>query len=215
VRRSSRATVVLAAAAASVLLLVTASRPWLYVTLTDALSPQRSLAVTGARAAPVVPALALVALASAGALTVARRIGRVAALVAVGAAGVGAAVAIVWALADPAGAARAAVAEATGVTAASVALPAADTEVSAWPWLALGSAVAVLLVAGWGWTARAAWPTTRRFDAGSPADARREDHPGDAWDALSRGDDPTRDADETTRDGGGPVPRRAQPGLTE
>jgi uncharacterized membrane protein (TIGR02234 family) len=203
IRRTGRSTVVLASAVASVLLLVASTRPWLSVTLSDALAGDRSLDVPGSRAAPVVPALALVALASTGALTIARRAGQVVALLAVAIAGLGAAAALVWVLADPGGAARAAVAEATGVTADSVTAGTASAVLTPWPVVALILAVALVAVAAWAWMVRRSWSSTQRFESALAATAASteaasterepEPHPADTWEALSRGEDPTRD----------------------
>lgn len=119
-RLPGRAAVVLLAAALAVSLLAVSTRTWLNADLADPLTGQSTVPVPGSTAAAVVPALALVALAAAGALTISRRVGRVVALVLIALAAVGAGAAALGVLGDPQAAARAAVAEATGLTAGSV-----------------------------------------------------------------------------------------------
>jgi hypothetical protein len=149
------------------------------------------VAAPGDRAAPVAPALALVAAAAAVAVLVTGRVGRRVAAVVLLLAGIGACVAVAGVVLAPADAVAGALATTTG-RAGPVAGP--PPAVTAWVW---GALAAALLVVGAGLAAvlrAGSWPAPgRRFEA-APAGAPSAG-PGDtigAWDALSRGDDPTR-----------------------
>jgi hypothetical protein len=208
-RLRSRGAVVALAAGLAVLLLAVGTRTWLTAQVADPLAGAGHVDVSGGRAAPLVPALALVALAAGGALTIARRIGQVIVLTALALAGAGAALAAGRVLTDPVSAARPAVAEATGLTTASVTASTASVAMSAWPVVAVVLAALIVAVAVLGWTARGGWQVGRRFEraaaqgeaaaddadpAAPPAGGTEGSTPAttaDDWDALSRGDDPT------------------------
>jgi hypothetical protein len=212
---------VVLAAGLAVLLLAVGTRTWLTAQVTDPLAGAGHVDISGGRSAPLVPALALVALASGGALTIARRIGQIVVLIALALAGAGAALAAVRVVTDPVTAARPAVAEATGLTTASVTASTASVSMSAWPVVAAVLGALILGVAVLGWTARRGWQVGRRFErdatasdgatvaeaGGTPSAPRRPEDStpaaaADDWDALTRGDDPTsgpgggRDSDE-------------------
>jgi uncharacterized membrane protein (TIGR02234 family) len=195
VRSRQRLVCVLGVLAGAGLALLAAGRPWVTQTVTD-VPGVRALTATGAQAAPGVAALALVAAAGAVVLLIA---GRLAARLAGGVvvlAGIGIVASAAVVVADPRSAAAAAVPGVTGRT-GPLADPAAA---SAWVWVAI---VAGVLVAAGGALAvarGAAWSVRgRRFDQPSSgvAGGRRRDSaagagdPVTAWDALSRGDDPT------------------------
>jgi hypothetical protein len=95
--------------------------------------------VTGSSAAPLAPALALVALAAAGALTIARPRARLFVLVLLAVAGLGVAAAALRVVADPFAAARAGLGAATGLTPASVG--GLDVTVAATAWPVVGAAL--------------------------------------------------------------------------
>lgn len=189
-----RRTVVLAALAAGVLVLAATGRTWVTATgLEGSVVPSDT--ASGGRVSPVGTALALVVMAAALALTTARRAGTVIVGLVMAVSGAVIASTAVTAALDPAAAAAGAVAEVTGTTA-----PAAGYAVSAWPWVsALGGLLALALgvlalVAGRGWA------RSRRYEAPSAepvGDAVVEDRRRgtvdrmDAWDELSRGEDPT------------------------
>jgi uncharacterized membrane protein (TIGR02234 family) len=155
---------------------------------------------------PVVPALALVAAAAAVALLVTGRLGRYLAAGVLLLAGAGAGAAVVWVLAAPGDAVAGAVSAASGRSGAVAGPPAT---VGAWAWA--GLAAAVLLLGGGAVAVLRAptWPSPgRRFDApargtaaprgagtgtaGSvPGPVRGQGDSIGAWDALSRGEDPT------------------------
>jgi uncharacterized membrane protein (TIGR02234 family) len=177
------AVLVLAGAALAVL---AASRDWVTQQVTDVPGVERVTA-SGGQAAPAVQALAVVAGAVAVVLLIAGRlVTRLAGIVAV-LAGAGIVAAAVAVAADPRQAAAAAVPAATGRAGPL----AGAASLSAWIWLALlGGLVVVaggLLAAVRG--GRWAVPG-RRFETGTRA-ADGDDAVA-AWDALSRGEDPTR-----------------------
>jgi uncharacterized membrane protein (TIGR02234 family) len=193
----SRLLSALVALAGAGLLVVTAGRPWVSRIVTD-VPGVTQVTASGDRAAPAAPALALVAAAAAAAVLVTGRWGRRVAAVVLLLAGIGALAAVAAVVLAPADAVAGVVAAATGRTGPVAGPPPA---VTGWVWLALAAA---LLVAGGGLAAvlrAGSWPAPgRRFEAARagaprPADAPRADGKDDAigaWDALSRGDDPTR-----------------------
>jgi uncharacterized membrane protein (TIGR02234 family) len=210
-----------AVAAGAALMLVAVSRPWAHAVLQDPLAGRLAVDATGRQAAPVVAAVALVALAGAVAVLTLRTVGRFVAgllLVLLGGAAVAAAVAVVR---TPSAALRSVVSDTTGR--AGDAVPMAQQ--TPWPWVAaagallvlLGGAVAVARARRWSGlsgrydapSAAGAVTPSRRSDAPEGTDAGRPapDVPGadggghdpaedtapaaDPWDRLSRGEDPT------------------------
>lgn len=169
------------------LTLLSTSRTWVNASLDDPVVGRVVVAASGRQAAPVVPAIALVALAGGVALLLARVIGRRVTgllLVLAGAAGVAATVSLQRV---PTSGVADLVTKAVGVSGSS---PTA-VDVTFWPWLALvgcvltaaGGAVAVLRAGGWS-------APRGRYEA--PGTAESEPAEADAtWDALSRGEDPT------------------------
>lgn len=199
-----RRTAVLSALATGALVLFAAGRTWVVATgLSGGLAAEAT--TSGAAAAPVVPAMALVVMAGALALTTARRIGAVAAGILMGLAGLLGAGAAAAAALDPLRTAAAAVSDATGTTAA-----AQSYTVTAWPWVAVVGGVLAALCGVAAALSGRGWSTARRYEkaaaaggtgsgpeaprAGasrrSEAERRRVDQM-DAWDELSRGNDPT------------------------
>lgn len=188
-------------------LLAISAAPWLLVPVSTAIA-ETTVSVPGSTAVPAAPASALVVLAGGLAVAIAGRVARVVAAVAVAGAGLLAAVAAVRFVADPAAAALAASAEATGLREL-----AGTPSVTPWPLVAAGlgglAALAAVTVA----FASRRWESGaggRRFERAVPdggassgetpggASAGTEAEPVDVrtramddWDALSRGDDPT------------------------
>ncbi|GEL93461.1 Trp biosynthesis-associated membrane protein [Cellulomonas composti] len=168
---------------------------WLTAHGTSALAGDVTVRVPGSHAAPAIVGAAFVLAAAAAALALVGRIGRwVVAVVVVGA-GVLVVAGAVGVLADPGGAAAGAVADATGV-----AHVVGDVEVSVWPWVAAVLGLVTVVCGGWLVRASRAWAGSGRHDvdaggAGGTADAAHASAPVDderaAWDALSRGDDPS------------------------
>ena len=192
------------------LLAVTAA-PWLLVPVSTAIA-EATVSVPGSAAVPAAPASALVVLAGGLAVAIAGRVARLVAAVAVAGAGLLAAGAALRFAADPAAAAIAASAEATGLRELAGA-----PSVTPWPLVAAGLgglaalAAVTVAIASRGWASGAGG---RRFERAVPdggassgetagmtaggARAGTEAEPLDArtramddWDALSRGDDPT------------------------
>jgi uncharacterized membrane protein (TIGR02234 family) len=191
--RRERLFAVVVVLAGAGLVLLAATRDWVSQQVTGVPGVVR-LSAPGAQAAPAVTALAVVAGAAAIMLLLAGRLvsrlaGTVAAL-----AGAGVVASVIGVLADPRGAAASAVPGATGRAGP---LPGAATA-SPWVWLAL---VGGLLVVAGGLVAAVRggrWSVPgRRFEtgtdpAGGPAGPRAAgEDPVAAWDALSRGEDPT------------------------
>jgi uncharacterized membrane protein (TIGR02234 family) len=195
-----RRTAVLWAIATGALVLGAGAQTWIQATGLAGL-PGTVVTTTGNQAAAVVPAMALVGMASGIALSMARRVGRVVTAVLLVLAGAATGWASVNAALSPADAARVQVANATGITA-----DAGSYSVTAWPWatLAAGMLLAAcgiaVLLAGRGWR------DNRRYDApAAAADGTATATAGadtgagatgpideiDAWDDLSRGEDPT------------------------
>ena len=205
-----------AVAAGAALMLLAVTRTWAHAVVQDTLVGRLSVDATGRQAAPVVAAVALVALAGAVAVLTLRTVGRfVAGLLLVLLAGAAAAAAL-GVLRTPSAALQSVLTETTGRS--GDALPVAQE--TSWPWVAVAGAVLVL-VGGAVAVARARrWsglsakydapvtvgaPPTRRPprpagpDVGEPgADVPAEvggetdtSAEADPWDRLSRGEDPT------------------------
>lgn len=206
-RRRERLLVGLAVALGAALMLLAVSRPWAHAVVDDPLAGRLSVEATGRQAAPVVAAVALVALAGAVALLTLRTVGRVVAgllLVLSGAAAAAAAVAVER---TPSDALRSVIAGATGRS--GEALPVAHQ--TAWPWVAVVGAVLVLVGGAAGVARARTWSgdagLSGRYDspvrATAPTSGGRADEPQgpdersagsdvpDPWDRLSRGEDPT------------------------
>lgn len=146
---------------------------------------------TGTQVAPQAGAAALVLLACAGAVALVGRGGRLAVAVVTGGAGVLVTTAAVGVLARPAGAVRGAVADATGVTAQDV-----SATTGAAPVVAVVVGVLVVVLAVTLGRARGAWHvhSSRHERPGRSVTGATPAGPDDeraAWDALSRGDDPS------------------------
>jgi hypothetical protein len=190
--------------------LAAAAPTWSRTTGATALDPQVEVVVSGTDAAPGVSAAALVLVAAALALGLVGRVGRWVVLTVAAASGVVTTVAALGVALDPEPSARSAVADATGVTELT-----APVELTAAPWVAAALGVLTVLAVAWvavgsrSW-ARAGTRHERATAAGAPgtegggvvvepdpAAVPRDpaaaddltDH--DAWDALSRGEDPT------------------------
>ena len=188
-RRRPRTGLVLVGAGA-VLLLVAAGRPWLHVVLDRPPPlPAAGREVTGADVLAWLRPVALLGLAGVPALLAARRAGRVLVGLLLVAAGLVAAVRCT--------------ALATGGTPALLARSGgaggvAQADATAWPLLAAAGglvlaagAVAVLLSGrSGGLSARYEAPAAREVPPAATTDARGGE--AAAWDALDRGDDPTR-----------------------
>lgn len=215
--RATRSRTVLLLVALAALVVVAGALPWTRAEVAGALAGGGEVVANGGAAAPLVPALGLVALAGAAAASTTRRVGTVVALVAVALAGAGVLAGSALVLADPLAATTAEVGAVLGVTAGSVRAGDADVAATAWPVVTLVLGVLLAAAAAAGAVVSPRWARDRRHEvvaagAGSdgddaapaaPADpaaerVRRRGEAFDAWDALSRGEDPT---------GGGAGPR--------
>ncbi|WP_298460029.1 Trp biosynthesis-associated membrane protein [uncultured Cellulomonas sp.] len=180
--------VVLALALAS---LVSGVPVWLRTAGSTALEPVVPVAVTGTQAAPGVPAAALVLLAAGIAIGLAGPVGRWVVTGVVLLAGLLQLASAVSVTADPEPIARTVVAGATGVGTLT-----APVVITAWPWVAAAVGVAVMVVGLWlGATSRSWSRPSARHDAArggrSEGTAAVPDDDQAAWDALTRGHDPT------------------------
>lgn len=175
---------------------LTALPTWFTARGAEALHGTVDVTVAGTDAAPGVLAAALVLAASGVAVALVGRLGRWVVAVVVAAAGVLVVASSLAAVRDPAAAVHEAVAQATGVGHLV-----GGIATSAWPWLAVAAGVLDALAGVWLVRVSRAWAgPSRRHEAapdaaqGARAAAPDDTQPADgrtAWDALSRGDDPT------------------------
>ena len=215
----SRRAAVLGGLVAAGALAGTTRATWVQATAPDLAGTAQNVAVGGADAAPAVLALALAALAAALATSLSSRWVRFLTGPVLIAAGLGAGLASLPPLRDPAAAAGSAVAESTGVVGAEVA-----ADATSWPLIALVPALAVIatgvivLIAGGSWPVGSRYRSAAVTTAADPAE-----DPAAAWDALTRGEDPslagpdededapragTDPADAPGADGAGTPPQR-------
>jgi hypothetical protein len=192
----------------------TGSPTWVTTTVATALEPEVAVAAAGTSAAPGVGAGALVLLAAGIACALTGRVARYVALLVAAAAGVLVVVSTLVVVGDPTPAATAAASATSGVTELT-----SPVTLTAWPWAAVATGVLAVVVAAWGAIAARGWTATsgrhERADAAASGAATTgtstgttttstsaaddgtavgpddEIDPHDAWDALSRGDDPT------------------------
>jgi len=187
----------------SVAVLACTSRPWVEAALGPraGVSALTSLEVLGAQAAPLVTSTALVVLACAGALTVAGPRTQRLVLLLAAAASSGVVLGSVGVFQDPAASARPALAAAASLTPGSLGAAAIEADSTGWVWTTALLGALLVLLNGWALVARRSWPGSRRFEqqpAPTSASASRTQPAAErggtaaAWDALTRGEDPTR-----------------------
>ena len=179
--RGRAAAVVLLAAVVTALVAVPT---WLTAYGSSALELDVPVEIAGTRAAPGLVAAALVLAAAGAALALVGRAGRWVVAVVVAGAGVLVVASSVGVLLDPSAAAVAAVAEATGVGRVS-----GEVEVGPWPWFAVVVGAASVALAPWLLRVSRTWSGSRRHEVAQATTAPDDERA--AWDALSRGDDPT------------------------
>jgi uncharacterized membrane protein (TIGR02234 family) len=197
---------ILGVLAASTLALVAWSQTWGTVTGSVPGGAEQQIVVTGAEAAPAVTALALAGFALAGALTIAGPIIRIVLGILQLLLGFSVGLAAWLALTDFAAASASAIVAATGLAGRSAQDSVTDPILTVWPWVALGAAVLMFLAGLVVILTSRSWPgsgsrSRSRFEpvtgtgsatTGSPApDADATDSAVDAWDGLTRGNDPT------------------------
>jgi uncharacterized membrane protein (TIGR02234 family) len=182
------------------LALLSWSQTWFTAVLVDGASSSASatLEVGGPAASPALSALALAGLALAGALAIAGPVIRIVLGLLSAVLGGCIVLAASLSIADPVAAVSSSVAEATGVAgAASTAALVAEVTASPWPAVAVAGGILVMLAGLAVLVTARAWPTSRRYGGGARveadggAEAPPSDRAVDAWDDLSRGDDPT------------------------
>lgn len=189
---------------------------WATATAPDITGAVQTYPVTGADAAPAVLALSLVALAAAAATSLSSRWVRWVTGPVLALSGIGTVVAAAGMLGDPTAASAGAVADATGISGVEL-----HATASAWPVAAIvGGAllallgVLVLVVGG-------RWPRgSSRYSRATLAPRRvvdPEQDPAAAWDALSRGEDPTDPAEDAAGPevDAEPAPAREHAGAAE
>ena len=185
--RLSRRVVVLGGLVAAGALAGVTRTTWVEASAPDLAGTPQAIAVGGADAAPAVLALALAALAAALATSLSSRWVRFLTGPVMIAAGLGAGLSSLGPVRAPDRAALAAVAESTGVVGAEVSATA-----TTWPLLALVPALAVVLMGVIVLVVGGSWPVGSRYrSAAVTAAADPEEDPAAAWDALTRGEDPS------------------------
>ena len=185
--RPGRRTTVLAGTAASALL-AGATRPtWIDAAAPDLTGTLQQVDVPGAEAAPAVLALALVAIAASLATSLPSAWLRFVTGPVLVLTGGGAALAALGVLRDPTAAAGSAVATATGVLGSGL-----EAETTTWPLLTLAPALAVAAVGVLVLLVGGSWPRRDRYrSAAVTVTADPSEDPAAAWDALTRGEDPS------------------------
>lgn len=185
--RPGRAVTVLAGTVLSGVLIGATRLTWAQADARDLTGSAQSVAVTGTDAAPAVLALAIVAIAASLATSLASSWVRFVTGPVLIASGLGAAWSSFAVTLDPQGAAAGAVTEATGVVGSQV-----DAAATVWPMISILPAlvlcaigIVVLLVGG-------RWPRGTRYrSAAVAAPSDPAEDPAAAWDALTRGEDPS------------------------
>ena len=189
---------VLATLVSAIGLFAASAATWIHATVETTLQPI-TVDVAGSDAAPAVTALGLVAGAAAVASTLAGRILRTIVGAVVSLAGIGAIFAVLSVTADPENAARGTVGTQTGAVGTG-----GEFALTVFPWLAVVAACALILCGVWlVLVARNARSKAgQRYDrdalaghrGASAKDKVSSEHSDDidAWDAFTRGEDPTR-----------------------
>ncbi|ATG54969.1 hypothetical protein CFK41_09475 [Brachybacterium ginsengisoli] len=186
-RLLGRRTVVLAGTAFSALLAGTSRTTWVQASGPDLTGTVQQVAVSGADAAPEVLALALVAIAASLATSLSSvwlrfLTGPVLILT-----GIGAALAALAVHRDAVSSATSALTSSTGVAGSTVA-----ADATSWPLLTLAPALVVAAIGVLVLLAGGSWPRRDRYrSAAVTVAADPSEDPAAAWDALTRGEDPS------------------------
>jgi uncharacterized membrane protein (TIGR02234 family) len=200
----TRAVVVGGIVAGAALVLLASAQTWIDAVLTIPGLPSVTVSANGRTIAPLVPAVALLALGGAVALLLVGGIGRRLIAVLVGAFAIASVIVAVNAVRDTTAAVRGSLIDAAGISA----VPpdgAITASATSWPWIA---ALGMALVAGCAVAAQfVRWPNrARRYDTASSSPARTDAGTDgsataptlqapeggiDWWDAIERGEDPT------------------------
>lgn len=160
---------------------------WLRTAGATALAGQVPVVVTGTQAAPAVSAAALVLLAAGAAIGLVGPVGRWVVVVVVIASGLLVAASSWAVIGDPGPVAASRVAEATGVSTL-----AAPVTLTAAPYAVVGLGLVLVILGAWLAATSRAWsrPSARHEAAGGAVAATIDDDRS-AWDALTRGNDPS------------------------
>lgn len=184
---STRRRAVLVVLALAFAILAAGVPTWMRTAGTTALEGLVPVSITGTQAAPAVPAVALVLLAAGAAIGLVGRIGRwvvVAVVAGIGVLLAGSALAVI---SSPETVAGTMVANATGV--ATLAAPVTLTVA---PYAAAALGIVALIVGGWLAVTSRTWSRpSARHEVGIAPPVGVPDDDRSAWDALSRGDDPS------------------------
>ena len=204
-RAPSRRLTVLAGTVAGAALIGATRTTWAQATAPDLTGAAQEVAVTGSDAAPTVLALGLVALAAALTTSLSSIWIRFVTGPVLLAAGLGAGWSALAVVLDPTGASGSAAATATGVVGGQV-----QATATSWPLLTLIPSLAVAAVGVVVLLAGRTWPVRTRFRSAAVAvTADPEQDPAAAWDALTRGEDPSVEDDPSTgTDDTGPTAAR-------
>ncbi|MDN5686345.1 MAG: Trp biosynthesis-associated membrane protein, partial [Brachybacterium sp.] len=204
-RAPSRRLTVLAGTVAGSPLARATRTTWAQATAPDLTGSAQQVAVTGSDAAPTVLALGLVALAASLTTSLSSTWVRLVTGPVLLAAGLGAGWSALAVVLDPIGASGSAAATATGVVGGQV-----QATATAWPLLTLIPALAVAAVGALVLLVGPTWPVRTRYrSAAVVATADPETDPAAAWDALTRGEDPSAEDDPSAgRDETGPTAAR-------
>ncbi|APX31678.1 hypothetical protein BH708_01895 [Brachybacterium sp. P6-10-X1] len=204
-RAPSRRLTVLAGTVAGGALIGATRTTWAQATAPDLTGAAQEVAVTGSDAAPTVLALGLVALAAALTTSLSSIWIRFVTGPVLLAAGLGAGWSALAVVLDPTGASGSAAATATGVVGGQV-----QATATSWPLLTLIPSLAVAAVGIVVLLAGRTWPVRTRFRSAAVAvTADPERDPAGAWDALTRGEDPSVEDDPSTgTDDAGPTAAR-------
>ncbi|WP_146341427.1 Trp biosynthesis-associated membrane protein [Nesterenkonia sp. NBAIMH1] len=190
-----RRTLVLAALVASGILFAATTQTWVLAEGLGDTAPVAQVEIPGTEISDLVTAMALVGLAAAVAVSIARRVLRYAVGAVLVGAGLLALVQVVGVIADPAGASMVALGETTGTTepAESYGVGVAAYAAAAGAGLMLISGAALLMVAHRWQDAKA----SKKYSRTGAVDGASADEPDefDLWDGLSQGDDPTEGRD--------------------
>lgn len=193
-RAPTRRTTVLAGLVASVVLLASTRTVWTEATGADLAGTAQAIEVTGADAAPAVMAVGLVALAASLATSLSSRWIRLVTGPVLILAGLLSAASMIGVIVDPAAASAAAVSQATGVIGAQSAASA-----TIWPVLSLLPAAAVTGMGALVLAVGGRWPQGTRYRRATlTVTADPAEDPAAAWDALTRGDDPSLPTEDDT-----------------
>lgn len=170
-------------------MLLADGRPWARAVVAQPPLQPSVMSVIGHSVAPLAGALGLVGLAGVVAVPATRRLGRRITGVLLVLAGAGVVAAAVQTRLDLPGAVRPAIERASGVPGAT----AQEVRPTGWPTVSMAgglllcAAGALTAVRGGRWA-----PMSRRYDAPGARPPVAPAEPASAWDALDRGDDPTR-----------------------